>query len=382
MSESTEGNGSVEAEERPSPRQGVRPGEPPEAFARSGVEPPPPVPKRPLYKRPVPVIIFSIIVIAGIVIGVLWWLHARQYEETDDAFIEADVTQVSPRVAGHVDHVYITDNQLVHQGDKLVDLDPRDLQAKVNEAKAAVVATEKQLQQSKDNAAGMQASVGAAKAAEEAAQTEANRAHNELARYEHLNSQAVTEQQMINLRAAAASGDANLAAAKQRTVVAQANVSSAEAQVQVSQAQVDQAQASLNEADLQLSYTKISAPITGRITNRSVNPGDYVQVGQSLLALVPQDVYVIANYKETQLDLMKPGQDADFTVDAFPGHVFHGKVDSIQRGSGAAFSLLPPENATGNYVKVVQRVPVKITFDSSGYQLGPGMSVVPKVKVR
>ncbi|HXE53991.1 MAG TPA: HlyD family secretion protein, partial [Tepidisphaeraceae bacterium] len=296
MSESTEGNGSVEAEERPSPRQGVRTGEPPEAFARSGVEPPPAAPKRPLYKRPVPVIIFCLIVIAGIVIGVLWWLHARQFEETDDAFIEADVTQVSPRVAGHVDRVYITDNQLVHQGDKLVDLDPRDLQAKVNEAKAAVVATEKQLQQSKDNAAGMQASVGAAKAAEEAAQTEANRAHNELARYEHLNSQAVTEQQMINLRAAAASGDANLAAAKQRTVVAQANVSSAEAQVQVSQAQVDQAQASLNEADLQLSYTKISAPITGRVTNRSVNPGDYVQVGQSLLALVPQDVYVIANY--------------------------------------------------------------------------------------
>src|SRR6185437_16638196 len=292
---------------------------------------------------------------------------------------------VSPRVAGHVDHVYITDNQLVQQGDKLVDLDPRDLQAKVNEAKAAVVATEKQLQQSKDNAAGMQASVGAAKAAEEAAQTEANRAHNELARYEHLNSQAVTEQQMINLRAAAASGDANLAAAKQRTVVAQANVSSAEAQVQVSQAQVDQAQASLNEADLQLSYTKISAPITGRVTNRSVNPGDYVQVGQSLLALVPQDVYVIANYKETQLDLMKPGQDVDFTVDAFPGHVFHGKVDSIQRGSGAAFSLLPPENATGNYVKVVQRVPVKIVFDGPldpRYALGPGMSVEPAVKVR
>jgi len=198
-----------------------------------------------------------------------------------------------------------------------------------------------------------------------------------------LSSEAVTQQQIINLRATAASADANLAAAKQKTVWAQANVKSADAQIQFAQAQIEQAQASFNEANLQLSYTHIVAPIRGHVTNKSVQPGDYVQVGQALMALVPKDVYVIANFKETQLDLMRPGQEAVITVDAYHGHSMDGKVDSIQRGSGAAFSLLPPENATGNYVKVVQRVPVKITFQPPhDMVLGPGMSVVPKVKVR
>lgn len=387
MSEMDEGNGKFEAQERRA-GEGRPPGAPmlehrqPEAFARSGAEPPPPPPKRPFYKRPLPLIIGGIVIVGAVVVGVLWWLHARQYETTDDAFVQADVTQVSPRVAGHVDAVYITDNQFVQKGQRLVDLDPRDFESKVKQAQASVVAAEKVLQQARDNVLSAQASVGAAQAAEDAAKTEADRAHDELNRYEHLSPQAVTQQQLINLRAAAASADANLAAARQRTIAAQATAKSAESQVQVAQAQLDQTRAALHAAELQLSYTKISAPIAGHVTNRNVNVGDYVQVGQALMALVPQDVYAVANYKETQLDLMKPGQPADITVDAFPGHVFHGKVDSIQRGSGAAFSLLPPENATGNYVKVVQRVPVKIVFDNEGFPLGPGMSVVPQVKVR
>lgn len=379
MTESTEGNGNVQA-----PDRGRRPdgrGQP-EAFARSEPELPPQSTKPPFYKRPLVLIFGGIVVIAGTLVGVLWYLHARQYQTTDDAFIEADVTQVSPRVAGHVQKVWVTDNQQVAEGQRLVEIDPADLQAKVAEARAALVAAQQALQQSKENAAAMEADVGQAEAAEEAALTESRRAHNELRRYESLSPQAVTQQQLINLRAAASSADAQLLAAKQKTVSAKAHVKVAQSQIQVSQAQVEQAAANLKEAALQLSYGTISAPIGGHVTNRSVQQGDYVQVGQALIALVPPQVYVIANYKETQLDLMGPGQKVELTVDAYPGHTFHGTVDSIQRGSGAAFSLLPPENATGNYVKVVQRVPVKITFDSEGYLLGPGMSVVPSVKVR
>lgn len=379
MTETTEGNGNVQALDRAGrPDSRVQP----EAFARSGPKLPPQPTKPPFYKRPLVVIIGGIVVIGGTVVGVLWYLHARQYQTTDDAFIEADVTQVSPRIAGHVQKVDVTDNQEVAKGQTLVEIDPADLQAKDAEAEAALVAAQKALQQSRENAAAMEADVGQAEAAEEAALTESNRAYNELRRYESLSPQAVTQQQLINLRAAASSADAQLLAAKQKTVSAKAHVKVAESQIQVSEAQVEQAAANLREAALQLSYATISAPIDGHVTNRSVQQGDYVQVGQALIALVPSRVYVIANYKETQLDLMRPGQKVELTVDGYPGHTFHGTVDSIQRGSGAAFSLLPPENATGNYVKVVQRVPVKITFDSEGYLLGPGMSVVPSVKVR
>jgi membrane fusion protein (multidrug efflux system) len=138
-------------------------------------------------------------------------------------------------------------------------------------------------------------------------------------------------------------------------------------------------------AELQLSYTKIYAPVCGRVTRRSVEVGDYVGIGQELMAIVPDDVYVTANFKETQLTYMRPGQPVEIRIDAFPKKRFTGHVDSIQRGSGAAFSLLPPENATGNYVKIVQRVPVKIVFDEPpdpSYPIGPGMSVVPEVKIR
>jgi membrane fusion protein (multidrug efflux system) len=321
--------------------------------------------------------------IGGGVVGVMWWLNVRQYESTDDAFIQTDVTQVSPRVAGQVQQVRVNDNRLVQANATAVVIDPRDFEVKVIEAQAALEAAEKQVVQGQENASTQDAVVAQNKAAEEAAQTETNRAHDELNRYEHLSPEAVTQQQLINLRAAARSADANLRAAHEKTIWAQAGLKASYAQVDVARAQVHQTQANLDAARLQLSYTNIAAPVTGQVTNRSVQPGDYVQIGQALFALVPQDVYVIANFKETQLDLMKPGQDVSIRVDAYPGRVLHGKVDSIQRGSGAAFSLLPPENATGNFVKVVQRVPVKITFTvPDDMVLGPGMSVVPKVKVR
>jgi membrane fusion protein (multidrug efflux system) len=355
----------------------------PEAFARVTPEPPPAAPRKSLFKRPVFLTVLFIVVVVGAVVGVMWWLEARQYESTDDAFIQADATRVSSRVSGHVLSITVNDNQFVDAGFVIAKLDPRDLNAKVKESEAALAASQAGLEQATQSAASARANVGQAKAAEEASQVEAGRAHNELERFQHLSAEAVTQQQIINYKAAATGADANLSAAKQKTVWAEANVKAAEAQITSAKAQVQQAEAALNAANLQLSYTTVKAPIAGTVTNKSVQPGDYVQVGQALLALVPKQVYAIGNFKETQLDSMRPGQEVRLTVDAYPGRKFQGKVDSIQHGSGAAFSLLPPENATGNYVKVVQRVPVKIVFDvPDDVVLGPGMSVVPKVKVR
>lgn len=376
-----EGNGSTRTEDRPPPRGGDR-GQQPEAFARSEAEPPPPPPRRPIYKRPLVLLIGGVLIIGGIVVGLLWWLHARQFQTTDDAFIDADITQVSARVAGHVLAVHGQDNEDVPENFELVTLDPQEFETKVAQAQAAVVAAESSVRQAQDNATVVEADVGQAQAAQVAAETEARRAHDELARYEGLPPGATTQQQLINLRAAAQSADAQLEAARKKTAAAQAQVRLSQSQIAVAQAQLDQSKAQLKQTNLQLNYTHVHAPIAGTITNRSVEVGDYVQVGQALLALVPHEVYVTANYKETQLTDMRPGQEVDITVDSYPGRVFHGKVDSIERGSGARFSLLPPENATGNYVKVVQRVPVKILFDPQGFRMGPGMSVVPRVKVR
>ena len=378
MSESGNGNGAVATAD---PRSRAAASEP-EAFGH--VEAPDPVaPPAKRSKKPIVLLVLLLVVIAGAIGGFIWWLDARNYESTDDAFISADVTQVSPRVSGHVQTVYVADNQFVKAGDKILDLDAKDLQSKVNQAEAAVASAEASVQQAKDDAASMAANVGQAKAAELASETEAQRAHSELDRFEKLSAQAVTQQQIINYRAAAQSADANLAAARQKTVWAQAGVKSSESAIRVKEADVEQANAALHSAELQLSYATVHAPVSGHVTNKAVQPGDYLQVGQALMSLVPQEVSVTANFKETQLDLMKPGQDVEITVDAYPGNTFHGKVDSIQRGSGSAFSLLPPENATGNYVKVVQRIPVKITFQTrDDTPMGPGMSAIPKVKVR
>jgi membrane fusion protein (multidrug efflux system) len=387
MSETNEGNGSVQALDRPAGDRSAgspddkRTDPPPEAFARVQEPAPPPPKKPPLYKRPVPMIIIAVVLLAIVAAGVWYYLESRQWESTDDAFIEADVTQISPRVAGHVLKVEITDNQEVSQNQVLVELDPADFKAKYDEAEAAVEASQQSLQQAKDMVASAEADLSQSQASEDAARIEAERAENEDRRYHSLPPQAVTQQQLINYDAAARSAKAQYIAAQQKSLASKTHLKSAQTQIEVAAAQVKQAEATLEQAKLQLGYTTIYAPIAGHVTNRSVNVGDYVQVGQALMALVPQKVYVIANYKETQLQHIKLGDETEIRVDAFPGHVFHGKVNSMQRGSGAAFSLLPPENATGNYVKVVQRVPVKITFDGEGYPLGPGMSVVPKVKI-
>jgi membrane fusion protein (multidrug efflux system) len=341
--------------------------------------------KPPFYKRPVLMTVLVVLALAAVTGGVLYWLHARQFEKTDDAFVTGHIVRIAPRVAGQVTRVRVDDNQVVRRGDLLVELDPTDLQARVNQSEADVQAARGRLAEAEAQVAMGRAQVGQAKAAEVAAGTEAERAAADLKRDEALDPRAISQQQLDAARAAARSAAANLNAAKQKTVAAQSQLDLSKAQVKTAQAGVAEAQATLEQNRTFLGYTKITAPEAGRVTNKSVEAGAYVQTGQALLSIVPRDVWVVANFKETQITNMRVGQPVTVKVDAYPHKVFRAHVDSFQTGTGAAFSLLPPENATGNYVKVVQRVPVKIVFDEppdDRYLLGPGMSVTPKVKVR
>jgi membrane fusion protein (multidrug efflux system) len=341
--------------------------------------------KPPLYKRPVFWIVLAVIVIVGGITALLWWLHARYRVSTDDAFIQAHYTTVSPRVSGHVIRVLVDDNQEVKKGDRLVLLDDKDFIQAVKSAQASEKIAEAQLNQANANLASAKASVAQAQADVSAAAASAKQAEADKQRYRSLQKadpRAVSQQQVDQAEANARTTAAQLEAARQKQGAAEAQVGVALAQIVSAKASVEKAQSDLDNANLQLSYTRIDAAEDGQVTNRSVEIGNYVTPGQALMAIVPRNVWVTANYKETQLKKMQVGQPVTIHVDAF-GIDLPGHVQSIQAGSGAAFSLLPPENATGNYVKVVQRVPVKITFDQLPAQrLTPGMSVEPTVDVR
>jgi membrane fusion protein, multidrug efflux system len=338
---------------------------------------------------------------AGAKYGWSYWQWAAVHETTDDAFIDGHVTQVTPRVAGHVLKVYVNDNQVVHAGDVLVELDPADFQAalaeaqgKLTAAQADLVAANGQVEQAKAQVTTAEAQVEQAKADEAAKQAEFERASQDLKNYTTAQRSGVVSD--IELRkvqtdvrtteAALNAGHKAVAAAEAQVAEAKATLQAREGQVAVSKAGIATAEAAVKTATLNLSYTQIKAATDGRVVKKNVEPGDYVIPAQmpALLGLVNNDVWVTANFKETQLAHMRAGEKVDLHVDAYPGVTFHGHVDSIQQGAGAYFSLMPPENATGNYVKVVQRVPVKITIDDADSQhlLGPGMSVVPEVEIR
>ena len=285
--------------------------------------------KQSFLRRPSVIVAAAALAIVGIGYGAFAMFHSFTHETTDDAFIDVHFVSVAPKIAGRVAAVHVDDNQLVKKGDVLVEIDPRDFQIALAQAKANLA---------KDKATQIQA-----KANEERAQDLFTR---------------------------------NVISTQDRDT----NIATSES----SKAAVEADQASVEQAEANLSYTKITAPSDGYVTKQAVTSGDYVQVGQALMSIVPPRVWVIANFKETQLRNMRPGQPVDISVDAYPSLKLRGRVDSIQAGSGAAFSLLPPENATGNYVKVVQRVPVKIVLDERQELqrvLGPGMSVVPTVAV-
>ena len=313
------------------------------------------------------IVLGSAIVILAIV---LWWLHARNYESTDDAFIDTRTVQISPQVAAAVVDVPVTDNQSVEAGAELVRLDDRDYIAQRDQAQANV-----------DNLIAQIASQGAKIDQAEKQVTQADAAlafaQQEADRYQLLTKQgtATVEQ--------AQQYSSNLLQAKASFAAAQANAVATDKQEAVLKAQLESAQAQLAQAATNLSRTIITAPVAGRVTQLTAAKGAYAAVGQVLMMFVPRDVWITANFKETQLDLMRAGQPVDIEIDAYPDRTFEGHLDSVQAGSGTAFSLLPAQNATGNYVKIVQRVPVKIVFNKPpDVLLGPGMSVVPTVKVR
>ncbi|BCM20153.1 HlyD family secretion protein [Mesorhizobium sp. J8] len=337
-----------------------------------------------IRRHPYIAAVVAILILLVIAAVVIWWINARQYEWTDDAFIDARTVTVGAEIAGRITDVAVTDNQPVEAGAVLMRIDDSDYQASLKQAQAGVVAAQAEIanvqaqiqaQNAKIDAAEKQ--VAQAQAALEFARSEDQRNRELLAKGTATQQQA--QQAASTLRqdqAALDTANANVEAAKTQVAVLQAQGKSAEAKLR-------QAEAAENQARITLTRTTITAPVAGHATNITAAKGTYAQPGQVLMMFVPDNVWVKANFKETQLDLMRPGQPVDIAIDAYPERTFHGHVDSVQAGSGTAFSLLPAENATGNFVKVVQRVPVKIVFDQPpGVYLGPGMSVVPTVKVR
>ncbi len=378
---------------------------------------------------------FVLGLLALVIVGVFLWRYFASYESTDDAQIDGHVSSISARVSGHVIKLNVQDNQYVEAGTVLVEIDPTDYQIAVaraqadyNDAKAAAdaaavnvpvtsVNTASQLSSADADVLNAQAGIKAAHQQFDAAkaalaQAEANnvKVQNDLVRYRQLvGKQEISQQQYDQAVAAAKAGAAAVEAARATADAAQAQVAQAEsklaqalasqqyaktgpkqiaiirARAQSALAAADRKKADLDQAKLNLSYTRIVAPAAGVVSNRTVEVGQNVQAGQALLNLIPlDDIWVTANFKETQLREMKPGQKATIYVDA-SGKKYRGHVDSIAGASGARFSLLPPENATGNYVKVVQRIPVKIVFEpgeTRGHEMRPGMSVEPTVWIR
>lgn len=317
-------------------------------------------------------------------VGYYLWFVAP-YESTDDAFIEGHVIPIAAKVPGYVDQLLITDNQEVKKGDVLLEIDPRDYKTSLAQARADLAAARSQMSESQAQVKASEAKVAEAQAGVAAADAENQRAADDLKRYQSVDTSAVSRSAFDAAQSRARAAKADLTAARSQVQAAEAEVALSQAGVETATATAQQGEARLQQAELNLSYTRVIAPEDGRVTRRVVEQGAYIQPGQSLMAIVPHDYWVIANFKEIQLTHMRIGQPVEIKVDAYPSHKFKGHVQSIQNGSGARFSLFPPENATGNYIKVVQRVPVKIVFDDDPdvqLALGPGMSVVPTVRVK
>ena len=334
-------------------------------------------------------VIIALMVVAVVAVaGVLWWLHARQYESTDDAYIDAHIAHISPQIAGRVLHVLVNDDARVQAGQLLVEIDPTDAQSRLAQATAQASEAEAQLAQAQADLRVRQANYQQARASARGAQAQASNAAQDLARYRSLQSkmpEAVAAQQLDQARTTAVNAAAQYESVDKQIGAASAQVRAAQTAVMGAEAALKSAQSQVQQAQINLGYTRVLAPEDGTVADLNAAVGNAVAPGSELLALVPFTVWVTANFKETQLALMRSGQPVDIKVDAFPDIAFHGHVDSIQRGAGQAFAVLPAQNATGNFVKVVQRVPVKIDIDGPQQwlmRLGPGMSVVARVHVR
>jgi membrane fusion protein (multidrug efflux system) len=340
----------------------------------------------------------AMVVVVLVVMGIRWWSVGRFIESTDDAYVRADVVTVSSRVPGYVTRVDVQDNQPVHKGDVLAHVDSADYAAKLARAQAMLDAALATLHAEQANVATLDAQIAqqasltaVAQADVAAAQAGASRRKADAERYRQLTAeQASSAQRWEQAHAEALTADAALARADatvqaqrgQQTVLLRRKAQGLAA-IEQAQAQVGVAHAALTLAQIDLDHTTIRAAADGTIGQLTVRAGQYVETGQPLVAVVPlQDVYVIANFKETELAAMRAGQPVDIDVDTYSGHALQGRVISIAPGSGAQFALLPPDNATGNFTKVVQRIPVKILVETGqrdALSLRAGMSVVARV---
>ena len=346
--------------------------------------------KRSLFKRPIFWIVLLSIVAVIAIGGILYYRHARQFESTDDAFIEAHIVRIAPQVAGTLIRVAEVDNRHVQAGDLLAEIEPSGQDDQVAEAQANVAQAQEQYGASLSQVSSALATRQQAAAQALGPAADAAKAREDLTRYlalRRLDPAAVAQQQIDDARAAVARTAALAAAARRNIDSADAAVEVARDQSKVSRAAIAARRAQLGQSQTTAGNLLLKAPIAGQVVNRQVNIGSYVQPGAQLMAIIPERMWVTANFKETQLARMRVGQPVDIKIDAYPDVAFKGHVDSFQNGAGQAFALLPPQNSTGNFVKVVQRVPVRIVFDLKGnpdprrYPIGPGMSVVPTVTV-
>jgi len=332
-------------------------------------------------------IILAVILIVGGGYGIKTYLYSLHHVQTEDAQVDGNISPVSARVAGYVTQINFEDNQHVNAGDTLVKIDDRDLQIKLKQALAALQTTTAQIAVSKSAATAAQSAVDAASANVKALEAKLWKAEQDFNRYQTLlNEKSITLDQFENVKTLKETTEAQLDAAKQQVNAAKKNAETANEQVNVAQSAVDTKQADIDFINLQISYATIIAPVSGTVSKKNIQPGQLVQAGQNLFAIVSDsDVFVVANFKETQLGDMQKGQTANVEVDAFDGKEFAGTVYSFSAATGAKFSLLPPDNATGNFVKVVQRVPVKIKLNnltaSDKDKLKPGMNVKVTVNI-
>src|ERR1700759_5211011 len=360
----------------------------------------------PPKKRKAPVkllLIGGVILLIILFFGYRYWQHASTHEDTDDAYTTGNTHQISPRITGTVEEVLVDDNWHVHAGQLLVKLDPRDYEvalnrnraqlkqanAQVSQAKAGVEQASAELQQRQAQVMQAAAQVLQSQAAFDIAKINYDRDHSLFQK----DLKAIAKQEVDTTKANLDSAQGALNAAKATQVASQAQVEAAEAAVDSAKAQLESAnanvaasEAAVRDSELQLSYCQVIAPVSGRIAQKTVQTGNRLTVGQALMAVVEDDVCILANLKETQLEGVQIGQPVEIKIDALPHHKFAGRVDSLQSGTGSNFALLPPDNATGNFIKIVQRVPVKILFDPESIkavrdQIAPGLSTEPSIVV-
>ncbi len=335
-------------------------------------------------RKPILIAAAAVALAGGAVYGWTWYSHGRFVETTDNATIDGDIVTIAAKVSGRVANLAVTDNQPVKAGDVLIRIDDADYRAAADQQAAALEAARAAVAVAEANLVVTRTAIAESQADLASARAEATRASADLARYAKLNaSQYASEQKVQSARADAtkAAAEVERAAAALKTQESRLALQSAERDQ--ARAQAEAQAAALDAAKIRLADTVIRAPIDGVVGNKGVRVGQFVQIGQQTMSVVPvAAVYVTANFKETQVARMRPGQPVEIDVDAYKGRTFSGVVDSVSPGSGAMFSLLPPENATGNFTKIVQRIPVKIRIDAAGALLIPGMSVEAAVDTK